>query len=170
MNEQMATIKFDTSLISIFLNRCHLSFKQMMFENLAQLKLAMNKFIKGQSDYEYPHAPILYEKWIQDSANQIETCTTASSTEDQLNKIEAFTRDAIRNKSYHMKHLLTSLVHTFGKNDQRAVADLHRYFDYQMRSKVTKPNTETGAIEFVSWAVKVHHPALNLAGLRFRLG
>ena len=69
-----------------------------------------------------------------------------------------------------MKHLLTSLVHTFGKNDQQAVADLHRYFDYQMRSKVTKPNTETGALEFVSRAVKVHHPALNLAGLRFRLG
>ena len=48
--------------------------------------------------------------------------------------------------------------------------DLHRYFDYQMRAKITKPNTETGALEFVSWAVKVHHPALNLAGLRFRLG
>lgn len=47
---------------------------------------------------------------------------------------------------------------------------MHRYFDYQMRQKVTKPNTETGVLEFVSWAVKVHHPALNLAGLRFRLG
>lgn len=69
-----------------------------------------------------------------------------------------------------MKHLLTSLVHTFAKNDQKAVDDLHRYFDYQMRSKVTRANTETGVLEFVSWAVKVHHPALNLAGLRFRLG
>lgn len=29
---------------------------------------------------------------------------------------------------------------------------------------------ETGAIEFVSWAVKVHQPALNLASLRLRLG
>lgn len=64
MHEETGTIKFDTSLISIFLNRCHLSFKQMMFENLAQLKLAMTRFIKGQSDYEYPHAPMLYEKWI----------------------------------------------------------------------------------------------------------
>jgi len=35
MHEETGTIKFDTSLISIFLNRCHLSFKQMMFENLA---------------------------------------------------------------------------------------------------------------------------------------
>ena len=31
-------VRFDTSLISLFLNRCHLSFKQMMFENLSDLK------------------------------------------------------------------------------------------------------------------------------------
>ena len=35
---------------------------------------------------------------------------------------------------------------------------------------MTKSNTDTGQHEFVSWAVKVHHPALNLAGLLFRLG
>ena len=62
--EYQMCIKFDTSLVSIFLNRCHLSFKQMMFENLSQLKLSLTKFIKGEKDYEYPHAPILYEKWI----------------------------------------------------------------------------------------------------------
>ena len=95
---------------------------------------------------------------------------TVKTTEAQLEQVDSLTRDAMRNKSYHMRHLLTSLVHTYAKNDQKAVDDLHRYFDYQMRSKITKPNTETGALEFVSWAVKVHHPALNLAGLRFRLG
>ena len=57
-------IKFDTSLVSIFLNRCHLSFKQMMFENLSQLKLALTKFVQGENDYEYLHAPLHYEKWI----------------------------------------------------------------------------------------------------------
>ena len=81
MHEQ-STIKFDTSLVSIFLNRCHLSFKQMMFENLSQMKLALTKFIKGETDYEYPHAPLIYEKWIQDSANTIENSMTATSTED----------------------------------------------------------------------------------------
>ena len=95
---------------------------------------------------------------------------TSTTTAEQLDNIENLTRDATRNKSYHMRHLLTSLVHTGAKNDQKAVDDLHRYFDYQMRSKVTRPNTETGVHEFVSWAVKVHHPALNLAGLLFRLG
>jgi len=56
------------------------------------------------------------------------------------------------------------------KNDNQAIADLHKYFDYNMRQKQTKANTDTGAIEFVSWAVKVHQPALNLASLRLRLG
>ena len=101
---------------------------------------------------------------------QIETALTNVSNVEQMKKIESLTRDAVRNKSYHMRHLLTSLVHTLSKNDQKAVNDLHRYFDYQMRSKVTKANTETGVQEFVSWAVKVHHPALNLAGLLFKLG
>ena len=55
---------------------------------------------------------------------------TATSTVDQLGRIDALTRDATRNKSYHMKHLLASLVHTYAKNDQKAVSDLHRYFDY----------------------------------------
>ena len=87
-----------------------------------------------------------------------------------MDEIDKSTRDAMRTKSYHMRHLLSSLVNTFAKNDQKAVDDLHRYFDYQMRSKVTKANTDTGQHEFVSWAVKVHHPALNLAGLLFRLG
>ena len=54
----------------------------MMFENLSQMKLALTKFIMGETDYEYPHAPLIYEKWIQDSANTIENSMTATSTED----------------------------------------------------------------------------------------
>lgn len=65
---------------------------------------------------------------------------------------------------------MLGLGHTYLMNDQKAVDNLHRYFDYQMRSKVTKANTDLGVLEFVSWAVKVHNPALNLAGVRFRLG
>ena len=52
---------------------------------------------------------------------------------EQLANIEAVTRDAKRDKSFHMKHLLTSLTHTFAKNDLQAVDDLHKYFDYNMR-------------------------------------
>lgn len=112
-----ATIKLDTSMVSIFLNRCHLSFKQMMFENLSQLKVSLSKFIAGSAEYEYQHAPLFYEKWIQDQAVSIETSMTTISNAEQMNKIESLTRDAVRNKSYHMRHLLTSLVHTFSKND-----------------------------------------------------
>ena len=62
--QDQVTLKLDTSLVSIFLNRCHLSFKQTMFEGLSQLKMSLCKYIAGESDYEYPHAPLLYEKWI----------------------------------------------------------------------------------------------------------
>ena len=102
----------------------------MMFENLGQLKLSLTKFIRGQTDYEYPHAPLLFEKWVQDSAQEIENSLTATSTDEQLARIDSLTKNATRNKSYHMKHLLTSIVHTFSKNDQKAVEDLHKYFDY----------------------------------------
>ena len=53
-------LRLDTSLISIYLNRCHLSFKQMMFENLAQLKEALSLFIQGKP-YQYSFAPMLFE-------------------------------------------------------------------------------------------------------------
>mmetsp|Transcript_41401 Transcript_41401/g.54480 ORF Transcript_41401/g.54480 Transcript_41401/m.54480 type:complete len:130 (-) Transcript_41401:134-523(-) len=128
--QEHATIKLDSSLVSLFLNRCHLSFKQMMFESLSQLKLAISKYLCSETDYEYPHAPMLYEKWVQQSASSIETSMTQTTTADQMDNIEKLTRDATRNKSYHMRHLLTSLVNTFAKNDQKAVDDLHRYFDY----------------------------------------
>jgi len=79
-----ATIKLDTSLVSIYLNRCHLAFKQMMFETLSQLKVALGKFVLGESNYEYPHAPFLFEKWIQESATRIETSMTQTSTSEQM--------------------------------------------------------------------------------------
>ena len=82
MQDDTGTIRFDTSLVSLFLNRCHLSFKQMMFENLGQLRNSLNKYIRGQMEYEYPHAPMLFEKWIQDKATQIETGTIASSPQE----------------------------------------------------------------------------------------
>lgn len=66
--------------------------------------------------------------------------------------------------------MLTSINHTLGKNDRQAVDDMHKYFDYSMRTKWVRKNIETGAVDFDSWAIKVHQPALNLAGLRFRLG
>ena len=107
----------DTSLITIFLNRCYLAFKQMMFENLSELKNSLEKYLAGDQDYEYPLAPLAYEKWIQESAGQIERSMTDRTAEDQLAEIKELTRDATWNKSLHMRHLLTSLVHMQAKND-----------------------------------------------------
>ena len=42
-------VRFDTSLISIFLNRCHLSFKQMMFENLSDLKNSLEIYLSNEN-------------------------------------------------------------------------------------------------------------------------
>ena len=39
-----------------------------MFEGLSQLKVSIGKYLCGETDYEYPHAPMLYEKWVQESA------------------------------------------------------------------------------------------------------
>ena len=66
--------------------------------------------------------------------------------------------------------MMTSINHTLGRNDRKAVDDLHKYYDYSMRTKWVRKNMNTGAVDFDSWAIKVYQPALNLAGLRFRLG
>ena len=54
----------------------------MMFENFSQLKSSMNSFIAGQSDYEYPHPPMHYEKWVQETAVSLEKSMTLNSTKD----------------------------------------------------------------------------------------
>jgi len=38
--------------------------------------MALTKYIAGEADYEYMHAPIHFEKWIQESATEIETSMT----------------------------------------------------------------------------------------------
>ncbi len=124
-----ATIKLDTSLVAIFLNRCHLSFKQLLFENMSQLQMALSKYITTGNninqtnlpltktddtggEYEYMHAPLNFEKWIQESATRIETSMTNTLPEQEIEQIKLLTRDATRSKNYHMTNLLTSLVHT----------------------------------------------------------
>ena len=69
------------------------------------------------NSYEYMHAPLNYEKWIQESASRIETQMTSTLPEQELEEIDKLTRDACQSKNQHMRHLLTSLVHTVAKND-----------------------------------------------------
>jgi hypothetical protein len=87
--------------------------------------------------------------------------------EAELNRHTHFTK---KDNNTQLRHLLTSVNHAMDRNDRAAVDHLHKYFDYSMRTKWVRKNNETGLVEFDSWAVKVHQPALNLAGLRFRLG
>ena len=90
--------------------------------------------------------------------------------DEQLESIYSATKNTKRDGNSHLKHLLTSICHSLAKNEVEAINDLHKYFDYNMRQKQTRQNTETGSIEFVAWAVKVHQSAVNLANLHFRLG
>lgn len=52
---------------------------------------------------------------------------------DQIDSINATMKHQRRDGNAHLAHLLTSLSHTIAKDDQKAVADLHKYFDYNMR-------------------------------------
>ena len=56
------------------------------------------------------------------------------------------------------------------KNGRQAISDMHKYFDYNMRQKLTKLNRDTGIFEFISWNTQVYQPALYKAGICFRLG
>ena len=70
---------------------------------------------------------------MEQKAQSIEDESVRVSHREQLDQIEIITKDSKKDKTFHMKHLLTSIAHTFAKNDQQAVNDLHKYFDYNMR-------------------------------------
>lgn len=153
----------------MFLQRCALAFQQLMFEQLQTLFLALKCYIDEETT-SYTVAPLSFELWVEHEANSIEKDVTKISYKDRLEQISEVTDRMRNNTDGHSKYLLTGLAHTTVHDDTQATADIRRYFDYNMRQKITKGNTETGAIEFVSWAVKVHQPALNLALIRLKHG
>ena len=55
------------------------------------------------------------------------------------------------------------------KNGRQAISDMHKYFDYNMRQKLTKLNRDTGIFEFISWNTQVYQPALYKAGICFNM-
>jgi hypothetical protein len=70
----------------------------------------------------------------------------------------------------HKKYLVSAAEATLAKDDEKAISNLHKYFDYSMLEKVTKHNAETDTFEFVEWVTKVNQPAAQLAGVCYRLG
>ena len=53
----------------------------MMFENLAQLKEAMTLFVQSKP-YQYPFAPMLFEQWVEEKAQNIENESAHTKYED----------------------------------------------------------------------------------------
>lgn len=88
-------VVFNTSLIATFLNRCHISFKQMMFENVSELKGSMTAYLQAgpasTRDYEYPLAPMYYEQWVSEKANKIEQEAMHQNADKQIAEISAVT-------------------------------------------------------------------------------
>jgi hypothetical protein len=59
--------------------------------------------------------------------------------------------------------MLNSINNTLARNDVQALRDCHRYFDYNINFI---DRTHSKPVH----SVKVHYPALNIAGLQLRLG
>ena len=110
------------------------------------------------------------EAWVDHKAQSLECESLVKSGAQLEQELARYTHFTKKDNNSHLKHLLASVNHTLDRKDRQAVDDLHKYFDYSMRTKWVRKNNDTGLVEFDSWAVKVHQPALNLAGLRFRLG
>ena len=71
--------------------------------------------------------------------------------------------EVIRHGAFYQKHLLKSLNALNSKKDIESVENLHTYFDYNL-------NFRDKTLPKQPFVVKVHMPALNLAGTQFRLG
>jgi len=98
----------------------------------------------------------LVERWVDEKARTIENDCLSGDLDSQIDQIYKATQNTKRSVNFHSKFLLTSLSHTLAKNPEPAIADLHKYFDYNMRSKLTRQNADTGNTEFLGWIVKVH--------------
>ena len=46
------------------------------------------------------------------------------------------------------------------RDDAKSIAEMHKYFDYSMREKITTLNKTTNKNEFKGWKTKVNDPAL----------
>lgn len=157
------------NLIANFLRRSELAFQQMMFPQLLSLVQSLTAFCHHML-YEYQPSPLLMETWTQDKVFNIEK-ETLVKTYDQLHQeILQATDHAKVDQTTHLKYLISSINATIFHQPKQAIDDLHKYFDYSMRQKITKGNQETNEYEFTSWAIKVNQPAMNLAGTSYRLG
>jgi hypothetical protein len=47
-------------------------------------------------------------------------------------------------------------LNVLARNGKAAISDMHKYFDYNMRIRVTRLNKDTGVFEFVTWATHVY--------------
>ena len=129
----------------------------MMFEDLQQLFESFNNYKDGQT-YKFRQANLYLEDWAEHKAFKLENellNNDFQSTQQELSQIQ--------HPNFYQKYLLQSINHTMAKKDIDAVFDCHRYFDYNLnfrdRTQPKQPHL-----------VKVHQPALNLAGLHLRLG
>lgn len=78
-------------MVSIFLNRCHLGFKQLMFEHLSQLKEALTQYVRGETKYSYAQAPMLFERWVAETARTVEDDLVHTSGDALVQQVEALT-------------------------------------------------------------------------------
>lgn len=92
----------------------------------------MQAYLEGR-EYTFSAAPALFESWIDLKAKSMESEAMKITPADQLAQIDRFVRNQRKDGNTHLAHMLTSLSHTLAKDDQRAISDLHKFFDYNMR-------------------------------------
>ena len=55
---------------------------------------------------------------------------------------------------------MKSNLHMLAHDDRGSIAEMHKYFDYSMREKITSINKTTNKNEFKGWKTKVNDPVL----------
>jgi hypothetical protein len=129
----------------------------MMFEDLIKLFESFLSF-KEDKQFYFQQSPIQMEYWAEDKAFRLDNESLKKTFEVTKSEL-----DMVTHPKLYQKHMLNSINNTLALNDVQALSDCHRYFDYNINFI---DRTHSKPIH----SVKVHYPALNIAGLQLRLG
>jgi hypothetical protein len=129
-----------------------------MFEELQRLYEAFLLYKEGGGGYRVRQSKLQMEQWAEDKVARMENESIAKDYAGLAKEI-----GKVQGPKFYKKHLLNSVNESLGRKDLEAIANMHKYFDYNLNfidlhgPKPVHP-------------VKVHQPELNLANLQLRLG
>ena len=129
----------------------------------------MQSYIENK-DYQFDQSLTHKEKTVKQTLENIEKLALSKSSAELRRDYAEISDHAKADPKTYLDFLVESNLHLLERDDKNSIAQMHKYYDYSMRQKLTVFNKDKGYPEFKAWATKVNQPELYKAGICYRLG